>query len=420
MNFKENIRIALAGIRSNKMRSFLTMLGIIIGVASVIAIVTIGNSGKEYLVDKINEAGGQTLSISVETSDSDSRYNIQGLDDSDIETIKKIDLVQYVSPVLSDMGSMQTELVLEDGYASVTGANEDYANMMKLNITYGRFFTADEYKAATKVCIISDTTAKSFFHSANPVGETLDLTLNDKVITFKIIGVAQSDDSSLFSMDDMQSMMEAYGFSMDFGTIGLAYVPASVLMEVYGSSLYHSVSVATYDVSDLDRAGELAIGLLNARHNVTDDSVYTATNMATLVNLLDTVINIFTIFISAVGAISLLVGGIGVMNIMLVSVTERTREIGIRKALGARTRVILFQFLTESIVICLIGGLIGMALGFALSYGVSALMGAPVSFSISTILIAVGFSTAVGVFFGIYPARKAAKMPPIEALRQNG
>ena len=420
MNFKENVRIALAGIRSNKMRSFLTMLGIIIGVASVIAIVTIGNSGKAYLVDKINEAGGQTLSISVETPDSDSKYNIQGLDDSDIETIKKVDLVQYVSPVVSDMGPMQSELVLEDGYASVTAANEDYANMMKLNITYGRFFTSDEYKAATKVCIVSDKTAQKFFHSENPVGKTLDITLNDKVITFKVIGVAQSDDSSLFSMDDMQSMMEAYGFSMDFGTIGFVYVPASVLMELYGTSVYRSVSVATYDVADLDRAGELAKGLLNARHNITDDSVYTATNMATLVNLLDTVINIFTIFISAVGAISLLVGGIGVMNIMLVSVTERTREIGIRKALGARTRVILFQFLTESVVICLIGGLIGMALGFAVSYGVSALMGAPVSFSISTILIAVGFSTAVGVFFGIYPARKAAKMPPIEALRQTG
>ena len=240
------------------------------------------------------------------------------------------------------------------------------------------------------------------------------------MITFKVIGVAQSDDSSLFSMDDMQSMMETYGFSMDFGTIGFVYMPASVLMELYGTSVYRSVSVATYDVADLDRAGELATGLLNARHNITDNSVYTATNMATLVNLLDTVINIFTIFISAVGAISLLVGGIGVMNIMLVSVTERTREIGIRKALGARTRVILFQFLTESVVICLIGGLVGMALGFAVSYGVSALMGAPVSFSVSTILIAVGFSTAVGVFFGIYPARKAAKMPPIEALRQNG
>lgn len=420
MNFKENVRIALAGIKSNKMRSFLTMLGIIIGVASVIAIVTIGNSGKAYLVDKINEAGGQTLNIMVDSTNEDSRYNITGLDDSDIETIKDVDLVQYVSPVLSDMGSMQSELVRENGIVSVTASNADYANMMKMNVIYGRFFSDDEYKASTKVCVITDTTAENFFHTANPVGETLDITLNDKLITFKIVGVVKSENSTLFSTDDMQSMMESYGFSMDFGSVGFAYVPSSVLMEVYGNEAYRSVSVTTYDVSDLDRAGELAIGLLNARHNITDNSVYKARNMATLVNLLDTVIEIFTIFISSVGAISLLVGGIGVMNIMLVSVTERTREIGIRKALGARTKVILFQFLTESVVICLIGGLIGMGLGFAVSYAVSSLMGAPVSFSISTILIAVGFSTAVGVFFGIYPARKAAKMPPIEALRQNG
>lgn len=419
MNLKENIRIALASIRSNKMRSFLTMLGIIIGVASVIAIVTIGNSGKDFLIAKINEAGGQSLSISVRNDDNDGRYNIEGLTDEDIETIKSIDLVQYVSPLMSAMGAMQTEYV-PDGMASVSAANADYANMLDLEVLHGRFYSKEEYDSLSKVCLITESTAHNFFHSENPVGETIDVVLNEQLFTLKIIGVVKDEEEGLFSADDMQDMMESYGMKFDFGKIGAVYMPATILMELYGYTEYESVSVVAYDVNDLDRAGEIAVGMLNARHNVTDNSVYRATNMATLVDVLDAVINIFTIFISAVGAISLVVGGIGVMNIMLVSVTERTREIGIRKALGARTSTILIQFLTESVILCLIGGLIGMALGFGMSAGVSALMGAPIALDFSTILIAVGFSSAVGIFFGIYPARKAAKMPPIEALRQNG
>ncbi len=401
------------------MRSFLTMLGIIIGVASVIAIVTIGNSGKDFLIAKINEAGGQSLSISVSNGDEDGRYNIDGLTDEDIKTIKSIDLVQYVSPLMSAMGAMQTEFV-PDGMASVSAANADYANMLELEILHGRFYSQEEYDSLSKVCLVTESTAHNFFHSENPVGETVDVVLNEQLFTLKIIGVVKDEEGGLFSTDDMEEMMESYGMGFSFSKIGAIYMPATILMELYGYTNYDSVSVVAYDVNDLDRVGEIAVGMLNARHNVTDDSVYRATNMATLVDVLDAVINIFTIFISAVGAISLVVGGIGVMNIMLVSVTERTREIGIRKALGARTSTILVQFLTESVILCLIGGLIGMALGFGMSAGVSAIMGAPVTLEFSTILIAVGFSSAVGIFFGIYPARKAAKMPPIEALRQNG
>ena len=151
MNLKENIRIALSSIKSNKMRSFLTMLGIIIGVASVISIVTIGNSGKAFLIDKINAAGGQSLNISVQTPDADSRYNIEGLTDSDIETIKGIELVEGVTPLFSDMGTVET-LYLHDGFASVTASSADYATMMDLEIVHGRFFTDEEYTSEAKVC----------------------------------------------------------------------------------------------------------------------------------------------------------------------------------------------------------------------------------------------------------------------------
>ena len=420
MNLKENIKIALAAIRANKMRSFLTMLGIIIGVGSVIAIVTIGTSGKEYLIQKINEAGGQSLSISVYNR-SEGRYNIDGLTDEDIDLIKSIDLIKYVSPLMNDMATTSTR-AMPEGICSINATGAEYAQALNIPVDYGRFYSDDEVKAHAAVCVVTATTAKNFFNTSNPIGQTIDVQFDDKMLTLKIIGVASDaeQENSIFSVEDMENMMQSYGMEFDFKKVGYFYMPTTTLMDIYGETTYSSVSVVTYDVNDLDRAGEIAKSMLNARHGIIDDSVYVATNMATLVSLLDTVINIFTIFISSVGAISLVVGGVGVMNIMLVSVTERTREIGIRKALGARTSTILVQFLTESIIICIIGGLIGMALGFGLSFAVSVLMGAPVSFKASIILIAVGFSSAIGIFFGIYPARKAAKMPPIEALRMNG
>ncbi len=182
---------------------------------------------------------------------------------------------------------------------------------------------------------------------------------------------------------------------------------------------FDTIYIMANDENDLEGAGNAALNRLRARHNNGDRDCYLVTNMATYIDLLDTVINIFTIFIAAVSAISLVVGGIGVMNIMLVSITERTREIGIRKALGAKTSTILFQFLTESIILCLIGGLIGLLIGVFGAAVVSHIMSIPLEVKPTTVAIAVGFSTAIGVIFGVYPARRAAKMPPIEALRRD-
>ncbi|MEG1179507.1 MAG: FtsX-like permease family protein, partial [Oscillospiraceae bacterium] len=195
--------------------------------------------------------------------------------------------------------------------------------------------------------------------------------------------------------------------------------PSSVLIQTSNSTSYTNCYLTSAPGENLDKAGQVAVNMLSARHNNIGRNIYSATNMSTLVELLDAVINIFTLFISSVGAISLVVGGIGVMNIMLVSVTERTREIGIRKALGARTGTILKQFLTESVIICLIGGALGMVLGLTISYSVSLYMNVPIRLQFSTILVAIGFSSIIGIISGIYPARKAAKMPPIEALRRD-
>lgn len=216
----------------------------------------------------------------------------------------------------------------------------------------------------------------------------------------------------------MMESMESLGGSQV--SSGMLMVPSTLTSQIMGSQdSFDTIYIMASDENDLDGAGNSALNRLYARHNNVDRECYNVTNMATYIDLLDTVINVFTIFIAAVSAISLVVGGIGVMNIMLVSITERTREIGIRKALGAKTSTILFQFLTESIILCLIGGLIGLLLGVFGAALVSYIMNVPLQVELSTVLLAIGFSTAIGVIFGVYPARRAAKMPPIEALRRE-
>lgn len=217
-------------------------------------------------------------------------------------------------------------------------------------------------------------------------------------------------------MEQMSSMMG--GMQM---TSCMMIMPAPVVTEINGSTQnrYDTINITAVDESQLDGIGTAAINYIRSLHDNFEKDCYTVTNMATYIDLLDTVINVFTIFIAAVSAISLIVGGIGVMNIMLVSITERTREIGIRKALGAKTGTIMFQFLTESIILCLIGGLIGFLLGVAMAAFVSYLMNVPLAVQPSTVALAVGFSSAIGIIFGVYPARRAAKMPPIEALRRD-
>lgn len=397
------------------MRAFLTMLGIIIGVASVISIITIGNSSKDYIVNMIRAIGGQSVNITVKTGDSISGDSIT---DDDVETLRNNDMIEYASPMITDFATISTQEI--SGFGMVMGSNEDMEKIIGTKIIHGRFFSKYEYESQRYVAVIDSDAAKSFFGTENVVGKSIDAIINDNTVSFKIVGVCLLKVSeAMGNSSALSSMMGSVGSQDDGGAFGRLYVPATALMQNSEHSEITNCYITTKNVEDLDKAGEIAVDLLYSRHNNFDREVYSAQNMATMVDLLDTVINVFTAFISAVGAISLIVGGIGVMNIMMVSVTERTREIGIRKALGARTGTILLQFLTESVIICLIGGIIGMGLGFGLSYAVSSYIGVPVKMQILTILIAVGFSSAIGIFFGIYPARKAAKMPPIEALRRE-
>lgn len=416
MDFKENIRMAIFSIRTNRVRAFLTMLGIIIGVSSVITIITVGTGGKDYIVGMIEDMGGSNaINIMVNTSTAtDSDY----LTSDDLRAMREIEHVQNVAPVVMGMGNF----TLDNGKSGIftpIGSTVDVFDILGLTCQYGRFFNESEYLSAKDVCIIDASNALLLFGTSDVVGQKISFSSGDITITLRIIGVM--DIASTFGGDSGQmiDMMQSMAPNMDMLSC-MAIVPATTALEMNGASeRYQTIYIMADDPTELDGVGAAALAKLQARHNNYDREVYTVTNMASFVELLDTVITVFTIFIAAVSCISLVVGGIGVMNIMFVSVTERTREIGIRKALGAKTKSIMMQFLTESVLICLIGGLLGMVLGFLLSAIVSAIMHITFTVKIYAILISVGFSSAIGIFFGMYPAKKAATMNPIDALRKE-
>lgn len=411
MNIKENIRIAIFSIKTNLMRSLLTMLGIIIGVAAVIAIITLGNGGRDYIVGMIKNMGSSVINISINSKETNASDYITA---EDIKAIKNLDSVAYVSQVTMSVGNVTTKH--NESLGLVIAGNSDLGNMMSAGMLSGRFFTEEEYESGARVAVLDSISAKLLFGYSDPVGEKLSFTVSDQTVQIKVIGII---DASMLSgsSSNMSETMSSY--MSDAQTGCSIIIPATLADALNGNSAgrYEMCYIMAKSDSELDAAGSAAMNLLYTRHGNFGKNAYSLINMATYIDLLDTVINVFTTFIAAVSAISLLVGGIGVMNIMLVTVTERTREIGIRKALGAKTSTILFQFLTESVILCLLGGLIGLILGSVGAFAVASYMNIPIEMKFSTIVIAVGFSTAIGVFFGIYPARRAAKMQPIDALR---
>ena len=413
MNIIENIRIAIFSIKTNIMRSLLTMLGIIIGVSSVIAVVTVGNGGRDYIITMLSSMGSSMVSITVKSEASPAEF----ISNADIKALKKIDGVECISPIGYSIGSGSTET---DGIdmAIAIGGNTDLETVMLAKTTKGRFFSEQEYDSAAKVCVMPDVMATMIFGTSECVGKYFNLNINNQTVQLKVIGLynaAASEDMADMMMESMAGMA-----NMDMATAAMMLVPQTLLDELNGvPDQYNMIYVTAEDDSQLDAIGNIVSNVLYSRNNNFGSELYLVQNMATYIDMLDSIIRILTIFIAGVSAISLLVGGIGVMNIMLVSVTERTREIGIRKSLGAKTSTIMFQFLTESVILCLIGGIIGLMLGVVGAYSIASIMDISVSLQISTVVIAVGFSSAIGIFFGIYPARRAAKMLPIDALRHE-
>lgn len=406
----EYIKMALENIRANKGRSILTMLGIIIGISSVIMIISIGNGFQDQINDQLNSMAGGQVAIYVSDDGKGDEYYIT---DDDMEAIRE--KVSNVRGVVDNWSFGGTVLSPKGNYdAIITAGNWDLEKYNRDAVVRGKYFTKEDFYNGSKVCVISQSDAVRMFGTDDVVGMTVELTISNVTQEVTIIGVTESKES--------ESSMVSMGYMSD--TIALS-MPTTVLEEGYGYYLgegSYSVIIMCQSAEDSRQVLTDSLRLLEARHQCQGQSVYMTQSAADEIDQINNILGMITAFIVLVAAISLLVGGIGVMNIMLVSVTERTREIGIRKALGARTGSILLQFLSESAIITLLGGLIGIILGLLGAYGICSLpmLGFAPGVRITTILIATVFSSSVGIFFGIYPARKAAKMHPIDALRQNG
>lgn len=381
-----SFKLALRNIQTSKLRSILTMLGIIIGVASVIALVSIGQSSSQSVSSSINSLGTNVLTVSVLDSDS-SDFTID-----DVNHLKKLSGVKRVAPVIS--GRVTAKYGTTSSTINVIGTTASYQKIENTKLSSGRFLADIDNELRLKTCVIGSETATDLFGAENPVGRTIQLNGT----SYKIVGVLQSSGSSM-------------GTSGDY-TI---FVPFSTAERLVGSTHISSVYVqaASADqVSFVER--EVKYSLLSVFH---DSDYYSVSNSQDIMNTMSEVQNTMSLLLGSIASISLLVGGIGIMNIMFVSVSERTKEIGIRKAIGAKRKDILVQFLIEAIVLSALGGLLGVGVGFAAIkiYGLFA--SASVSLSLPVTALAFGFSLIVGVVFGVFPANKASKLNPIQALR---
>jgi putative ABC transport system permease protein len=399
MFFLENLKISIDSIKANKLRSFLTMLGIIIGISSVITIVSLGEGGKSTITGEFEKIGAATVTINVRAQEAGSSDYITN---EDIKKIKEIvPTVKYITPIVQKSGYASNQK--KSKRSVMYGVNTDYPNVQNSEFVYGRMFNEREYEEGKAVVIIEEGGAKALFGYGDVVGETINIGSKSAPKKATIIGVIKSS----FSM-----------FGIDENMPAMIYTPVAYLNTLFPNDFnIEAVTIMATSKDNGEEAGNGALNVLKSRHNNRDRQVYKADNPLKQLDQINQVLGIFTAFIGAVAAISLLVGGIGVMNIMLVSVTERTREIGIRKAIGATTNTILLQFLTESVIISTIGGIIGLIVGLIGAYVIGSFAGITPVLSISAIATSILFSMAVGIFFGIYPARKAARLDPIDALR---
>jgi len=407
MNILESFKMAISSILSNKMRSFLTMLGIIIGISSVITIVSLGNGGKNYIADQFAKMGSNTVTLSVDSSKVEQTSDYFTLDD--VKQIKnRVDTAKYISPNVSEKGTARTDT--KTNTANITGVNADYSLISNVEIVYGRFLNDREVEEGKSVAVIDQTSAKALFGTDDVVGKS-----------FKLGPTASSKSATVIGVSKASSMFGGGGGGRSRSgdsTPALVTVPVTFLQTLYPIDFNIStLSITSTSQANTIQTGDDALKIVQTKHDNKTLDLYKAANSASMLESINQVLGIFTTFLSAVAAISLLVGGIGVMNIMLVSVTERTKEIGIRKAIGATTNAILFQFLTESVILSLIGGLIGMAIGLISAQIIGSFASIVPSVSILVVLEVILFSSAVGIFFGIYPAKKAAKLNPIDALR---
>ena len=399
--YKESFLMAWASLIANKLRSLLTMLGIIIGVAAVIALVSIGNGVKQDIEDSISSLGSNLLVVLPGAPRTPgarpSQGSMKSLKISDYEAIAKLEGVKAASPMTN--GSYVVIYQNKNWTTSVAGVNSNFQDVNNWTMTSGRFFSDKNVQNRERVAVVGQTVVKNLFTDEDPVGKEIRV----KNIPFRVIGVLKSKGNGTMGNDQDDTVLIPYTTSME---------------RVEGIDYLRRVYVVAKDDEGIDRLQADIENLLRVRHNIKDTNLddFNIQNMKSIMETVAQTTGTFTLFLGAVAAISLVVGGIGIMNIMLVSVTERTREIGVRKALGATYSVIVTQFLIEAVVISLIGGFIGIAFGIGASKVIGMVSGMSTVVSVPTIIMSFAFSMAIGLIFGIYPARKAAKLNPIDAL----
>jgi putative ABC transport system permease protein len=401
--FNESIKMAIDGMVSNKLRTLLTLLGIIIGVGAVIAMVSLGFGVKEQIKENISrlgsnllivQSGGRTATGARIQAGSGARLTYD-----DAKAIEKnIDGIKYVAPIVSR--GYQLVVGNQNWTTNVQGSTPNIIDIRDYTVEEGRNMSDHDMAGKDSVCVIGKTIVDNLFPEGDPVGKTIRINL----APFKVIGVlgAKGQSSGGQDQDDV------------------VFVPLTTAQNrMMGITYVNNITIQAENENVIDNVQAEVENLLRTRHRIknSDDDDFTVRNLAALMDTMMSTANTITMLLGCIAAISLLVGGIGIMNIMLVSVTERTREIGIRKALGATYNNILLQFLIESAVIGIIGGFLGVVLGIGASYAISAFAEWKTVISVPIIIIAVVFSVGIGVFFGIYPARKAALLDPIEALR---
>ena len=395
---KESLRMSWQNIRSNKTRTFLTMLGIIIGVTAIIALITTVEGATGEITSQFSALGAGKVSVSVTGTSIK-----HGLNSEDIAKIAAIDNIAGVDPSVTLSRHIAHEgTLLED--ASIEGRSAAYFSGESTAVSSGRALTGMDMDAYSRVCLVDGDIRAALFPNENPIGQEIVIS----GLTFTVVGVL--DDGS---DNDVMRAMSAMNSADPSGTVIIPY-PAALRMS--GSGSVNSLTLYLADTGKADQTIDQVEDLLNATFNYRENA-FRILNLDSLLDTMDTITGMMTTMLAGIASIALLVGGIGIMNMMLVSVSERTTEIGLRKALGARPGLIQAQFLMESVMLSLMGGIAGILLGNVLSYVIAEAIGFRFALSTGAIALAFTFSASVGILFGWAPARKASRLNPIEALR---
>ncbi|NLK62381.1 MAG: FtsX-like permease family protein [Fusobacteria bacterium] len=404
MNIIETFKTAIQSLKGNKIRSLLTMLGIIIGISSVIVISMIGKGSQQSITGELVEMADKTITINV-VSDTEILKKRDYITVEDIENIKKLDGVEAITPSMRDRVRIVAKKGDRSRFNMLQVTSEDFLKLVKTKMLFGRVFTQKEMILSKKVILIDDIFAMRNFGRIDIAGQEIELEMrNGTKQSYLIVGVFEHP---------MKEFMNLFGGREFYQP----YIPYTTFQKNVNDSVISSITVSIEDINQKDNVTATIIDYLEKTHN--KESIYELTMRTSPVDSFNNILKTLSLLLTAVAAISLLVGGIGVMNIMLVSVTERVREIGIRKALGAKKNDILMQFLIESVVLTLLGGIIGLILGIFISNIVGDIIKIKPLLDYVMMAVSIAVSGGLGILFGTYPAKKAADLNPIDALRHE-